>query len=614
MSDVRRILVPVDFSEHSKHAVAYACELAMDSKPAVSQLRLIHVIAKHGSSNGQADAIRSRLERLGDSVEPSAELAIDTIKEVIPGEPATVITKYARDNAIDLIVMGTHGRTGLSHLALGSVAERVIRSSDCPVLVMGPRGRARRVTFEQAAEAIAQQRGDQFEAGRDEGVELMLNLVRDRFQLHSDSSMRLVDGLMKNGWVSWSDGDPGAWHVGQGVEFQEIADVSPADKAESQAVDLIRRARQLRATDVHLDPTREDETVVRFRVDGKLEEYCRLNQAVGEHLINQLKTSAELDIADPFRPQEGRIRLPESLSDLEVRITTARVAAGDAIALRLFDGKNIFMPLDGLGLSEVSLGAVREMLHSGEGLVLVTGPTGSGKTTTVYSMLQNLGGVAQNVVSVEDPVEFAVPFVRQMNVDPKHGITMTSGLRTILRMDPDVVFLGEIRDSDAAQITMKAASSGKYVLSTFHTRDVASTITALRDVGIRDHSTAGNLTGIVNQRLVRRLCGNCKRAILPADQQRERFVALGLAVPTEVYEPVGCENCRDTGYRGRVGVFEVARIDERLANAVSDGESEARLKELLRAEGVMSLAADALTKAAEGITSVEEALAVHWMA
>jgi type II secretory ATPase GspE/PulE/Tfp pilus assembly ATPase PilB-like protein len=322
---------------------------------------------------------------------------------------------------------------------------------------------------------------------------------------------------------------------------------------------------------------------------------------------------SDINIAEPFLAKEGRLRLPKSLSDMEVRITTAPVAGGNAVALRLFDRHNIFLPLENLGMSDNGFQAVREMLRLGEGLVLVTGPTGSGKTTTVYSMLEKLGGTDKNIVAVEDPVEFAVPFVRQINVDTAHGITMTSGLRTILRMDPDVVFLGEIRDGEAARIAMRAASSGKYVLSTLHTRDVASTITALRDVDIADRSIAGNLTGIINQRLLRRLCPKCKKpqALTPVHQQR--FKIANLPVPDELCVPKGCDACRHTGFQGRTGVFEGALIREAIADAINESDSERNLHELLRSTGVVSLTTDALTKVSAGVTSIDEALNVHWL-
>lgn len=616
MSRLNKILVPTDFSEHSEHAVDYACSLAMATSDPKTQIHLIHVIGDSRGNNGQTDKIRARLEKLGGLVDAESELEFETVREVIPGEPSQVITNYASEKDVDMIVMGTHGRTGLSHFALGSVAERVVRTAVCPVLVMGPHDKDRNVTLLRAAKEISKKLGDSFEAPSGDGVERMQTLLESELGISTAASHRLVDRLQRNEWVSWEEGEasePGRWLVVEGIEFVEEPIARLNDNPESQAIDLIERARRLRATDVHLDPVSSNEIVVRFRIDGKLKEYCRLNELVGEHLQNQLKTLAELDITDPFRPHEGRVRLPETMSDLEVRITTARVAKGDAIALRLFDGKNIFLPLSNLGFYDSALASVNEMLHRGEGLVLVTGPTGAGKTTTVYSMLETLGGLERNIVSIEDPVEFAVPFARQLNVDPKHGVTMTSGLRTILRMDPDVIFVGEIRDAEAAHIAMQAASSGKYVLATLHTRDIASTITALRDMEIGDRSAAGNLTGIINQRLLRRLCPNCKQSIPPTATQREQFATVGIESPAEVFQPAGCDMCYDTGFRGRTGVFEVALMDPTLSNAVAGGDSENHLKELLRSKGVVSLMTDALTKASEGITSVDEALAVHWL-
>ena len=616
MTKHKKILVPTDFSEYSASAIDYACNLATESSDGQTQVHLIHVIGDSPGVNGHTERLRKRLEQLGRTVDAKAELQIDTIKQVIPGEPSHVINRYARDHDVDMIVMGTHGRTGLSHFTLGSVAERVVRNSECPVLVMGPRDQTRSVSVERAAETISQRLGDSFKSGREAGIDKMRAVLQDAFDLHSATAIRLIDQLVEKEWAEWTSGEPGLWSIIQGVEFAEAPAATFADqagKSESQAIDLIQRARRLRATDIHLDPSGNGEIVVRLRIDGRLEEYCRLNELVGEHLINQLKTIAQLDIAEPFRPQEGRLRLPESMTELEVRITTARVASGDTVALRLFDGSNIFLPLTNLGFADSALESVKDMLHLGEGLVLVTGPTGSGKTTTVYSMLETSGGAERNVVSVEDPVEFPVPFVRQMNVDDRHGITMTSGLRTILRMDPDVVFLGEIRDAEAAQIAMQAAASGKYVFSTLHTRDVASTVTALRDMGIADRSAAGNLTGIINQRLLRRLCPNCKRADAPTEAQKDRFLSAGLAIPERVFAATGCELCRNTGFRGRVGAFEVALVNKPLSDAIAAGESENHLRDLLRSNGIVSLVEDALRKAADGTTTVDEAIGVHWL-
>src|SRR4029079_10121337 len=238
---------------------------------------------------------------------------------------------------------------------------------------------------------------------------------------------------------------------------------------------------------------------------------------------------------------------------------------------------------------------------------LVTGPTGSGKTTTVYSMLESMGAADKNIVSIEDPVEFPARFIRQMEVDQRHNVTMSSGLRTLLRMDPDIVFLGEIRDAEAAGIAMRAASSGKYVFTTLHTRDVASTVTAILDLGIDRRSLAGNLTAIISQRLVRRLCPQCRREVNLLDKDRQWFAQHGIEPPGQVFESAGCPACRGQGYRGRIGVFEVISADIELIRLITHGATEQDVREWMRQSGPPALTADALAKVASGLTSLNEA-------
>jgi type II secretory ATPase GspE/PulE/Tfp pilus assembly ATPase PilB-like protein len=271
------------------------------------------------------------------------------------------------------------------------------------------------------------------------------------------------------------------------------------------------------------------------------------------------------------------------------------------------------LPLNRLGLSDAALAAADRMLRRTEGIVLVTGPTGSGKTSTVYSMLETLGGGERNIVSIEDPVEFSVPYVRQMEVDERHGVTMTSGLRTLLRMDPDVVFVGEIRDAEAGDIGMRAASSGKYVFSTLHTRDVASTVTALRDLHIDNRSLAGNLAGIISQRIVRRLCRQCRHLAPPSDLDRAFLAEHGVEPPESLYQAAACNHCRGTGWFGRIGVFEVVVADEEFAALIARGATEQELRQHIRGSGVPDLTADALSKVHEGITSVDEVRRIHWV-
>jgi type IV pilus assembly protein PilB len=537
MFRVNRILVPTDFSPFSNAAVRHAGDLAMTFG---AQLHLLHV-ASGQSAEPEADRLRHARQQLSQQVAPHLVVELKVEQAAVVGTPHREICRYAQEHKIDLIVMGTHGRTGLAHLTIGSVAERVLRGAPCPVIVV-----------------------------------------------RSDEERRDTDQVAAN----------------ELPEESFAPEITSSDQV-TPALDLITRALALRATDIHIDPVGRDYSV-RFRIDGRLQRYCKLDADVAAHLIQQYKTLARLDIADPFHPQEGRLRLPSSMPDLEARITTSPVAAGEAVALRLFERDGVFRPLDCLGLSDRSLIAINQMLQRGEGLVLVTGPAGSGKTTTVYSMLETLGTGERNIVSIEDPVEFPASFVRQMEVDEGHGVTMTSGLRTLLRMDPDIVFLGEIRDGEAAEISMRAASSGKYVFSTLHTRDVASTVTALRDLHVDSRSLGGNLAGIISQRIVRRLCTECREAAPIRDEERAIFQRHKIEPPAHLGRPVGCRNCRGSGYRGRIGVFEVVQAEENLLREIARGAAEHELRELIRAAGVPELATDALTKVRDGVTSLEE--------
>jgi type II secretory ATPase GspE/PulE/Tfp pilus assembly ATPase PilB-like protein len=395
------------------------------------------------------------------------------------------------------------------------------------------------------------------------------------------------------------------------VIFEELPSGEVAD-VDTLAVALLRSAIDARASDIHLDPN-QDAIDVRLRVDGRLLHFDRLERRAGAAMVSQLKLMANLDIAEPFRSKEGRLRLPAGLAGYEVRLTTARAADGETAALRILDSRRLRLPLDGLGFSPEALVLVQAMLRHGEGLILVTGPTNAGKTTTVYSMLHELDNGERNIVTIEDPVEYDMPSFVQMEVDPRHEITMTSGLRTLLRLDPDVVLVGEIRDAETAEIAMRAASSGKLVLSTLHTRDVASTVTALRDLHVDNRSLAGNLAGIVSQRLVRCVCQECCRREPPTQEEGEFFREMGRAAPEIVPHATGCGRCRGTGYFDRVGVFEVAAGLPAVSAAIGAGVGEEELRRLLRRDHVPTLVDDALDKVSAGITTADEVQAMHWI-
>jgi type IV pilus assembly protein PilB len=485
---------------------------------------------------------------------------------VVRGDPAAEIVRLARQEEAQLIVMGTAGKTGWRRLLMGSVAETVVRDAPCPVLSLK---QPRQIGDEPDRAAAAQRAADS------------------------------GDGDVTNRAIEAEE-----------IEFRE----DPAEEiatADSSALRLLARAVGSRATDVHVDPL-GDGMEVRFRVDGRLEHFCRLPHEPAHRLATQLKLMAEVDIADPFHAKEGRFSLPQPLN-YEVRLTRVPVIGGESIALRLLDYSHLLRPLDSLGLGDESLVRLHQMLRLGEGVVLVTGPAGSGKTTTAYSMAHAMDDGHRNIVTMEDPVEYRIANFRQMTVDTRHGVTMTSGLRSLLRMDPDVVLVGEIRDAETAEIAMRAASSGKYVFTTIHTRDVASTVTALRDLHIDNRSLAGNLTGIISQRLVRRVCPDCCRQ-LPIDARRaQAFRDEGVEPPDSLAAPGGCKKCRNTGYRERIGIFEVVLPDRDIRAAIERGESEDDLRDLLRSQGTRSLQADALEKVRQLVTTLDEVRSMTWV-
>jgi type II secretory ATPase GspE/PulE/Tfp pilus assembly ATPase PilB-like protein len=363
---------------------------------------------------------------------------------------------------------------------------------------------------------------------------------------------------------------------------------------------------------VHFDPF-HDEVEVRFRIDGRLEHYCRLSEEVARQLLSQFKVMANLDLNEHFSPQDGRLELPVEFSEIDVRVTTARAADGEAAALRILPRNQLIRPLDQLGLSTSSSAGLDLLRAENDGLVLVAGPTGAGKTTTAYSMINHLDDGRHGIVTIEDPIEYRVPSFTQMEVDPRHGITFAEGVKTALRMDPDIILLGEIRDAETAMAAMRASSCGKHVFSTFHARDAAAAMAALRDFGVTAKSLAGNLRGIISQRLVRRVCAKCHSETSVNAKVENLFKAFDLEPPAQLLQANGCVECHQTGYRDRIGVFEVAINTPELAEAIEDDWSELQLHHLLREQRTPSLASDALQKVREGITTLDEVRTMTWV-
>ncbi len=397
-------------------------------------------------------------------------------------------------------------------------------------------------------------------------------------------------------------------------EVEEVADLLETDD-DAPVVRLVNalvaQALRERASDVHIEPY-EREVLVRFRIDGVLHTIVRPPASVHAALVSRIKVMAGLDIAEKRLPQDGRFFVRVAGREVDVRVSILPTAFGERVVLRLLDRGARMLSLEELGMAEDHLALVRETIASPHGIALVTGPTGSGKTTTLYAALLAVDRENRNVMTIEDPVEYRIAGVAQMQVRPKIGLTFAAGLRSILRQDPDIVMVGEIRDLETAEIAIQASLTGHLVLATLHTNDALSSIVRLTDMGVEPYLVASSLILVEAQRLVRRLCPACKRA-RAARAEDWRLLDLPADAYPEVeavYEPVGCAACRGSGYRGRIAIYEMAKISEALRAAIHDGASLDRLRKIAAREGMRTLRQDGARHVAAGITSIEEVLRV----
>jgi type II secretory ATPase GspE/PulE/Tfp pilus assembly ATPase PilB-like protein len=363
------------------------------------------------------------------------------------------------------------------------------------------------------------------------------------------------------------------------------------------------------ATDVHLHCVPEGVRIL-HRVDGIVHPKTMLPPEDGRKLLNQLKSAAGLTVVRSFAPLEGQIVWPDGDRKWEIRVTLTPVAGRESAHLRLLSAPSDDWDLYNLGFSSTEQEKVSAVVHTLSGLVLVTGPTGSGKTTTMYSLASLMDLRTTTAYSIEDPVEFRLPYAQQIEVDEQHGLTMYEGLRTILRMDPDLILVGEIRDRDSAVVAARAALSGRLVLATIHAQDAAGAIDALHYLGVPYHIISASLRLVIAQNLVRRVCPRCALPREVEEGDKECFARLGLDLPESLVQAGGCAECAGYGYRGRTGVFEVAMIDEESAALIGSGARHADLSNCLRKRGVCSIAHNALEKVATGVTSMEEFLRV----
>jgi general secretion pathway protein E len=359
------------------------------------------------------------------------------------------------------------------------------------------------------------------------------------------------------------------------------------------------------ATDIHFDPD-TDAILVRLRMDGTLRDAVRLSRARGEQLIRHFKVLANLDPTPAIKPADGRIRYQLDDRALDLRVACAPTITGETLAIRILDPTGNRRNLSELGLSDSHRTLLTDWLNDVNGLFLVVGPTGSGKTTTLYALLHELKLRERSIVTIEDPVEYTIPGIVQMQVEERRGFTFEEGLKNLLRLDPDYILVGEIRDKPSAQTAVMASASGKLLMSTLHSRDAAGAVTALRNFDVEDHEIAAALEVVVAQRLVRKLCENCRRQEPPTEAETRWLRSLGRPAPPQTWHAVGCDACHHLGYRGRTGVFEIWRLHEGDDELIVRHADEQTLRRELRAHGLHSLLYDALFKAAAGITSLAE--------
>jgi type IV pilus assembly protein PilB len=385
------------------------------------------------------------------------------------------------------------------------------------------------------------------------------------------------------------------------VDLHETADDAPVVKLVNQ---IVAQAVERGASDVHLAPDGR-ELRVRFRIDGVLQDVTTVQRRMAAGVVSRVKIMAELDIAERRLPQDGRVGLAVDGRHVDLRVVTLPSVHGEAVVLRVLDKDSVVVELDTLGMAEPERERFERAFNETHGAVLVTGPTGSGKSTTLYAALQRLNTVERNIITVEDPVEYEMAGLTQVQVSPKVGLTFAAGLRSMVRADPDVIMVGEIRDRETAQIAVESALTGHLVLSTLHTNDAPSAISRLVEMGIEPFLVASALDCVVAQRLARKLCSHCKRrTIIPAQILRDSgYKAL---VDLEAYEPVGCRRCGGSGYRGRVGLYEVMDVSPEIQKLALERRPAEEIRDVAVRQGMRRLRDDGLDKIRQGRTSIAE--------
>jgi general secretion pathway protein E len=426
------------------------------------------------------------------------------------------------------------------------------------------------------------------------------SLLQSSYEENSGEAMQMMQGL---------DDDLDLASVAQQLAEPEDLLESQDDAPIIRLINaMLTQAIKENASDIHIEPF-ENRLTVRFRVDGVLREVLQPPRALAPLLVSRVKVMARLDIAEKRLPQDGRISLRVAGRAVDVRVSTIPAGHGERVVLRLLDKQAGRLDLEQLGMSAHDQEKMDRLIRKPHGIILVTGPTGSGKTTTLYAALARINDKTRNIMTVEDPIEYYIDGIGQTQVNTKIQMSFARGLRAILRQDPDVVMVGEIRDLETAEIAVQASLTGHLVLSTLHTNSAVGAVTRLRDMGVEPFLLASSLIGLMAQRLVRLLCADCKQPYT-ADASECRLLGLDAGTkPPTLFHAAGCERCRKTGYRGRTGIHEVDEVDETLRRMIHDNASEQEMESYAR-QFSASIRADGQRKVLAGLTTLEEILRV----
>jgi type IV pilus assembly protein PilB len=392
----------------------------------------------------------------------------------------------------------------------------------------------------------------------------------------------------------------------EGKDLEDLRRKSEAAPVIRMVNLIIAEAAEHGASDVHIEPSRTA-FQIRNRIDGLLHKAMDLPKWVQGAVISRVKIMAKMDIAEKRLPQDGRIGVRIGGRNLDLRISTVPTNYGEKVVIRILDSANAGISLDAMGLTPVELGTMEEMISRPQGIILVTGPTGSGKTTTLYGILNRIKSVEENITTIEDPIEYELGGINQVAVQEKIGLTFPAMLRAMLRQDPDIIMLGEMRDAETASIAVQAALTGHLVFSTIHTNSCVATVTRLRDLGIPSYLIATTIVGLVAQRLVRTICRKCRVKTEPTERD---ILRLGLQPTVPIYRGEGCPACKGTGYKGRVGIYEILVFTQAIRDLIAANATENELRQAAISRGMVTLGRNALEKVAGGVTTVDEVFRV----